>query len=50
MACDCAQKRLVSMTVNRLTLSLSMAMIYFPVKYPFSGARQIETILYKNVY
>jgi hypothetical protein len=24
--------------------------IFFPVKYPFSGARQIKTSLYKNVY
>jgi hypothetical protein len=24
--------------------------ILFPIKYPFSGARQIETILYKHVY
>jgi hypothetical protein len=37
------------MTVNRPPLSLSMAMKYFPVKYPFSGARQIKTILYENV-
>ena len=28
-------------SVNRLTLSLSMAIVYFPVKYPFSGVRQI---------